>query len=337
MRLYRDINDLNLLDKDQIYSALILWKEKNNENGFYNHFIKFLPKDFNGFPIHYTKEEKKIAKGSSIDYLINFWLDQLSNEYESLKNLQTYIIDFSLEEYIQLRHSVWSRTFSLKKDDEEYSSMMPVSDLFNYYPKKANTNWYYDNDKKVFKIEAVRDIKKGEEILLSYGDKSNLTLLFFYGFTISENPFHIEIELDISNKSPKIGYPYEIDEAMTVFRKCKNDIKNYKKELNYVKKLKMHLKNLLKGYATGQDPEKDKEKLNSLTNQYFNLSNIYRVIIEKTLLINYIELLTKLENILTNYKEKILLLSHLDKLIKDENNSKIYLEKLKENIKTIYK
>ena len=47
---------------------------------------------------------------------------------------------------------------------------------------------------------AVRDVGKNEEIMLSYGAKSNGELLLFYGFCIDDNPYDsIDITLDFDS------------------------------------------------------------------------------------------------------------------------------------------
>jgi hypothetical protein len=58
----------------------------------------------------------------------------------------------------------------------------------NDYTKPSGT-LYYKKPGPHFKMQTQKPFRKGEEILFSYGDKSNIDLLFFYGFVIQRNPF----------------------------------------------------------------------------------------------------------------------------------------------------
>lgn len=58
--------------------------------------------------------------------------------------------------------------------------MVPLADMFNYN-YFFNAMWTYDVTSKAFQIRALRDIEIGEEIYLSYGDKSNSDYLQNYG------------------------------------------------------------------------------------------------------------------------------------------------------------
>jgi len=46
--------------------------------------------------------------------------------------------------------------------------LVPYADMINHN-EKDNCEWYYDNDQKAFVISATKDIKKGEEVVVSYG------------------------------------------------------------------------------------------------------------------------------------------------------------------------
>ena len=89
-----------------------------------------------------------------------------------------------------------SRAFGIHIDGILKTSLVPFASLFNHKPEKfVNGQWLYDNDAKGFKIEAFKDIKKGEEITISYGSKrSNFSMFQTYGF-IPENNLHDEIHL----------------------------------------------------------------------------------------------------------------------------------------------
>ena len=58
--------------------------------------------------------------------------------------------------------------------------------MFNAVNPK-NSRWYYDDDSQGFKVDAVSDIKKGEEIFYTYGRKSNYKFLMYYAYLEEDN------------------------------------------------------------------------------------------------------------------------------------------------------
>jgi hypothetical protein len=65
--------------------------------------------------------------------------------------------------------------------------MVPYADLFNH-SDKPNTTWFFDDTKKAFIVMATLDIPKNREIYDSYGNKTNVELVMYYGFSIKNNP-----------------------------------------------------------------------------------------------------------------------------------------------------
>jgi len=106
-------------------------------------------------------------------------------------------------------------------------------------------------------MSATEDIPKNTQIFDSYGDKSNLKLLFFYGFTIPNNPFsvvcinkpesHKTYEFTLESKLKKNkDYDYIKESLEKIYNHhmknkkniTNNDILNiYNDEINIIKKL----------------------------------------------------------------------------------------------------
>jgi hypothetical protein len=66
-----------------------------------------------------------------------------------------------------------------------------------YAYERPSGTLYYKRDEPLFKMQAQKYFNKGEEVVWSYGEKSNADLLFYYGFVIPKNPydlFYISIE-----------------------------------------------------------------------------------------------------------------------------------------------
>lgn len=89
---------------------------------------------------------------------------------------------FTFHSYWQARLSMLSRAFSLNDTDMK-DCLVPVIDFFNH-SAKPGADWTWDEEALVMKLTALRSYKKGEEIFISYGTKSNTSMFRCYGFVM---------------------------------------------------------------------------------------------------------------------------------------------------------
>ena len=65
----------------------------------------------------------------------------------------------------------------------------------------GNCEWYYDDQKNAFIISATQDIKKNEEVVVSYGQKSNTKYFIQYGFiNLNKEDDEVSICLTLDSK-----------------------------------------------------------------------------------------------------------------------------------------
>ena len=64
--------------------------------------------------------------------------------------------------------------------------MVPLADMLNHF-RPAETRWGYNNSKGGFTMTTLKGIKNGEQIMDSYGRKSNRKYLLHYGFVMDDN------------------------------------------------------------------------------------------------------------------------------------------------------
>ena len=86
---------------------------------------------------------------------------------------------------------VASYSFTLGEDETETQALVPFWDMLNHtHPVLASVKLSHDASTKRLNMIAVRDIRKGDEILNTYGELSDGELLRRYGFlpTSSRNP-----------------------------------------------------------------------------------------------------------------------------------------------------
>lgn len=93
---------------------------------------------------------------------------------------------FSLKEYSEIRMMVASRIFGINVEGVKTDGFVPYADMLNH-KRPRQTSWTYTDDRQGFIIEALEDIKRGEQVYDSYGKKCNTRFLLNYGFINLDN------------------------------------------------------------------------------------------------------------------------------------------------------
>ena len=259
-------NKLKLLNRNS-HILLFLYQEMNKKNPFLQPFFNTLPKNFDHFVDFYSKEELKQLKHTSLYCDNAYGYDEKKKDmkkdskkmYEFLQKKNLVVekneSDF-YKRYVQLKNTVDSRVFSCVRKGKETISIVPYCDLFNH-SIDHNTYWYFNDEKNCFEMQAIKDIRANTEILDTYGNKSNFSLLFFYGFTIPNNPYSnvclnkpnskeqaYEIKMDTKLTRKIKNYDYIIDSLKKIYKHHKKNIENiknkdilriYEDEMNIIK------------------------------------------------------------------------------------------------------
>ena len=135
---------------------------------------------------------------------------------------------------------------------------------------------------------------------MPYGEKSNLSYLFFYGFTLPNAPQPIDYYWYIRGHKVSITMPVDLTKSIYAYRL--NNSKVMVSLKDEIESLKALLKTLRFYYSSYDSKlEEDKAKLKTTKVQKdFNLTNIYRILIEEKEMIlenkrqikNFIKILT---------------------------------------------
>ena len=169
--------------KHSLLSAFLLSEEKNEKWKFY---FDLLPKDFSNFPIFYTNKELEYLKGSPFLNQIYEKKIELKLDYEKICEHIPQFAQFSFLKFIKARMLIGSRIFGVEINNKTTDVLAPFADLLNHKRPKQ-THWYYDNKLNAFVIQALENIKEGDEIYDSYGPKTNTRFLLNYGFALETN------------------------------------------------------------------------------------------------------------------------------------------------------
>ncbi|KAF9086245.1 hypothetical protein BGX27_003232 [Mortierella sp. AM989] len=160
---------------------------------------------------------------------------KLESEFEVLSGnlnvFETWPVHPSLKDFIWADATFWSRVLSFQtqwgKTLEEPTDdlhMVPYLDFANH-ASQPNIRWQVDPDglrvwAKESLLDRIRESEKAHhmvqdhEVYLSYGNKSNMELLFLYGFTLQDNPTQyltLAIPMDEDD-------PYYMPKAHTLMR-----------------------------------------------------------------------------------------------------------------------
>ena len=165
-------NELNS-PKHCLLSSFLLYEENNPR---YKYYFDLFPKNFSNFPVFYTKEELEYLKGSPFLNQILEKKQEMKNDYIKLCEYIPNFKQFKFSKFKEARVLISSRIFGIAINNNKTDALAPFADLLNHR-RPRQTQWYYDDNLESFIIQAIDNIKQGNEIFDSYGKKTNARLL----------------------------------------------------------------------------------------------------------------------------------------------------------------
>ncbi|KAJ2959399.1 hypothetical protein NQZ79_g5142 [Umbelopsis isabellina] len=201
--IYQEFDEISLgVAKERfILLAFLIYGYTNPSEFPYRAYLDVLPTatDFEKWhALYFDDEYLKIMDGSSLGTSIEARRQVLKKEVQTFRqHVRSFPEDITLELWKWADSIFWTRVISIKSQDSIPSvsshlqsdyALVPMIDFANH-SLKPNVRWEIDEDGN-FQLIAKDDmeIKAGDELFLSYGDKSNQELLFSHGFCIPDNP-----------------------------------------------------------------------------------------------------------------------------------------------------
>ena len=175
-----------LISPKHSFLATYIMQERRKEVSVFDKYIDILPKAFDNFPIFYTQEERTWLEGSPFQDQISEKIRDIQSDYNMICNEVPEYRQFSLKEYSEIRMMVASRIFGIQVEGVKTDGFVPYADMLNH-KRPRQTSWTYTDDRQGFIIEALEDIKRGEQVYDSYGKKCNTRFLLNYGFINLDN------------------------------------------------------------------------------------------------------------------------------------------------------
>ena len=195
---YNDIltnNGNNITNIKLLVFALL--KEINNINSKYKFYLKLLPNNLSHIPLFWNNSDLLYIKNT-------FLFNEIINRKKNLNDEYTYLYKNSpnfrkdcvkLDDYYFIRSLVGSRNFNINVNNKQLNVLVPLSDMLNHSNDKS-VEWGYNNFKKVFYMKSIKEILVNTEITDSYGKKSNIYYLLYYGFCLKNNNYNLKININ---------------------------------------------------------------------------------------------------------------------------------------------
>lgn len=177
--------------------------ESRKPDSFYMANIEAMPTTFENQPQLFGSEERNLLIGSPFLKDIKEDIDDTKEDYDTLFKEIPEFRQFGLREFEETLLTISSRVFGIKVGGVKMTTMVPFMDMLNH-AIPDNAYWKYRDSKKEFHCIAEEDIKRNDEVFISYGKKGNKSLLLNYGFTTPDNNMYnqytFRLELEASDK-----------------------------------------------------------------------------------------------------------------------------------------
>lgn len=198
--------------EDDLLAVLLLIEKGKMEQSKWYHHIRYLPKEYHSI-LNFSEDELETIQGSNLYLLTKTWKTQVESDFKELQAMiASYVVlhpsiaqffssfSFQFEDYLWALCTIWSRFISIQYVGQLVRAMVPFVDFLNHSPKAHLGHKFDERDGRFYLINS-QQLKKDEEIFLSYGNNSNSRLLMLYGFTLLYNP-HSSISIYASMEEP---------------------------------------------------------------------------------------------------------------------------------------
>ena len=302
------LNDISYID--QSFMAFLFYKineslefnKTNSElNNFYEYykplFFIFNDENLNHLPSSFTNEQTRTFKNTSFDSFFNLMNKYLMSEINILqKNIFNDEIK-DINNYFKYRFLLLQKTLNISNE----TTLVPFIDLIKQDFDTKNINCKLVVNKGHIRIKAIKDITKGELLILKPKKITNQYSFYFYGKTYEElinyTPSFIipiiipdiladeGIKLDIKEDDVENKLDLVWDEFYDIVLPTYQQVlKALKKDYSKISCYKLFLKYLILIRDTIEISESD--KLEEIFDEQRDIENIERIIYGEILFLN---------------------------------------------------
>jgi histone-lysine N-methyltransferase SETD3 len=260
--MYHELNS----PKHCLLSSFLLFEQNNP---LYKYYFDLLPNDYSNFPIFYTEKELDYLKGSPFLNLITNKKMDMRMDYNKLCEKIENFKNFTFEKFCQARVIVSSRVFGISINKAKTDALVPFADLLNHR-RPRQTQWFYDDNKNAFIVQAIEEINPGQEIFDSYGKKTNSRFLLNYGFALENNDMgEYQLTVVFNNEYPLFDIKKKLFKNEFDFTKIYNLNNNFQESqilelISYLRFLMYddNINNLFKTIFTSKNKKNEEMTLN---------------------------------------------------------------------------
>lgn len=174
----------------------------NNQSTEFKEYLDSMPRQLDEYPLFFKDEELMELKGSPFILKLCHKDDIMTKDYELFcENMPGFKDQINIRDFKEIMLLMMSRKYKITIEGNTTGSLVPLADMFNH-ERKAQTFWYYSDEKGGFVVEAMYEIQKGEEIFVSYGKKPNSLLWLNYGFMIENNFNDVRVLVELDQEDP---------------------------------------------------------------------------------------------------------------------------------------
>ena len=302
------LNDISYID--QSFMAFLFYKmneslefnKTNSElNNFYEYykpfFFIFNDENLNHLPSSFTNEQTRTFKNTSFDSFFNLMNKYLMSEINILqKNIFNDEIK-DINNYFKYRFLLLQKTLNISNE----TTLVPFIDLIKQDFDAKNINCKLVVNKGHIRIKAIKDITKGELLIIKPKKITNQYSFYFYGKTYEElidyTPSFIipiiipdiladeGIKLDIKEDDVENKLDLVWDEFYDIVLPTYQQVlKALKKDYSKISCYKLFLKYLILIRDTIEISESD--KLEEIFDEQRDIENIERIIYGEILFLN---------------------------------------------------
>lgn len=179
--------NVQLQSNHSVLAAYML-QEKRNHFSFWKPYLDSLPTSFDNIPLFFEADILNELRGSMVIERVLNRRYALATEYRNLVSAVPAFKAFSWHEFMWARTAITTRCFGTTIDGRKAVAMVPLMDMANH-SNDAKTHW--GSHRTGMAITAKSSFSKGEELFISYGEKSTNRFFSSYGF-INDDHSHDE-------------------------------------------------------------------------------------------------------------------------------------------------
>eukprot|EP00474_Spongospora_subterranea_P010098 CRZ10556.1 hypothetical protein [Spongospora subterranea] len=187
-RIAQIISDLTeqypITEWDQLILALIF--EDTHRPSPWDEYLNFLPSTLNS-PLFWTSSERDLLSFTAASSSIGHYSieDGFHERIAPIFSSHPDLFPSSFDQYKRFGALIMAYSFTIA----DQIAMVPVADALNHISFSSNAKLFGDDAESV-SMEVVTALLPGQELINTYGDVGNDTLLVRYGFMdSSDNPF----------------------------------------------------------------------------------------------------------------------------------------------------